>query len=461
MQNIRKEIPILICNERNKRLAGFGSGLVDLTISINHFRIMTRTNRLFVAFVTVVALPWLCLGAEKILVPMDLKQADHLKAYGLTYWALARGYKAEWLLNYRGGSFLLDDFREIQVRARVMGVSFEMAAPPQVAQVYATIEENNMDAVKLEKAPKLAVYTPPGKKPWDDAVTLALTYAEIPYEKIWDPEVLTGGLQKYDWLHLHHEDFTGQYSKFYGTYRTFAWYQTQQREHEAMAGSLGFRKVSQMKKAVAGEIRSYVERGGFLFAMCCAPVTLDMALAAAGTDIVAEAYDGDPVDPAYRSKMNFTDCFAFEKFSVFTDPLDGRHCDIDVNMVNTPMRVEAYDFTLFDFSAKFDPVPCMLVQNHMNTIKGFYGLATSFNRKTLKKRVLVLGELPEANQIRYIHGNTGQGQFSFYGGHDPEDYAHEIGSPATDLSKHKNSPGYRLILNNVLFPSAKKKNLKT
>ncbi len=434
---------------------------IDLFISINHFSSMVPFRNFRLPVLAILFLPAILLAANKILVPMDLRQADHLKAYGLAHWALSRGYKAEWLLNYRGGSFFLDDFREIQVRARILGVSIELVAPAQVAQTYATIEENNMDVVKLEKAPRMAVYTPTDKKPWDDAVTLALTYAEIPYEKIWDRDVLSGVLDKYDWLHLHHEDFSGQYSKFYGTFRTFTWYQNQQKEYESQAKALGFRKVSDMKKAVTQELRSYVERGGFLFAMCCAPVTLDLALASAATDIAAETYDGDPADPAWKSKLDFSPCFAFENFSIHTDPLDPRHADIDVNMVNTPMRIEAYDFTLFDFAAKIDPVPCMLVQNHMNTVKGFYGLATSFNRKTLKKRVLVLAEVPEGNQVRYVHGNIGRGQFSFYGGHDPEDYAHEVGSQPTDLSKHKNSPGYRLILNNVLFPSARKKELKT
>lgn len=405
--------------------------------------------------------PGKALGTARLLIPMDLNQSNHLRAYGVMYWSLQRGYRGEWLLNYRGGSFLLDDAREIAVRCRVQGVSFERAGPAHLGEVYATIAESNMEVIKLEKAPRVAVYTPPSKQPWDDAVTLALTYADIPFEKIWDTEVLSGSLGQYDWLHLHHEDFTGQYSKFHRNFHGFTWYQDQKKSMEGMASELGFVKVSELKKAVALAIRTYVDQGGFLFAMCCAPNTLDIALASAATDICAAEYDGDKVDPGYESKLNFGLCFAFENFSLHTHPGDSRHGNIDVNHVNTHNRIEAYDFTLFDFSAKYDPVPCMLVQNHVNYIKGFFGLATSFNPATLKKSVTILGQVEGEGQIRYIHGNLGRGQFCFYGGHDPEDYAHEIGSPPTDLSRHPNSPGYRLILNNVLFPSARKKKLKT
>lgn len=392
---------------------------------------------------------------------MDLQQTDHLKAYGVVFRSLRKGYQAEWLLNYRGGSFLMSDANEIKTAAGMEGVSYEVIGPAAAADIYATIADNNMEVVKLEKSPKIAVYTPEGKLPWDDAVTLALTYADIPYDKIWDREVLSGSLDRYDWLHLHHEDFTGQYSKFYRIFRNHEWYQQQQQAFESLASELGFKKVPDMKKAVALAIRTYVEKGGFLFAMCCAPNTLDIALSAMNTDICDAVFDGDPVDGNYGKKLDYKNCFAFENFKIYTSPMDPRHGSIDVNMVNTPGRLEAFDFTLFDFSAKYDPVPTMLVQNHVNYIKGFFGLATSFNKKNLKKRVTILAEVEEDNQVRYVHGNIGRGQFTFYGGHDPEDYAHEVGSEPTDLSKHKNSPGYRLILNNVLFPSAKKKKLKT
>jgi hypothetical protein len=397
-----------------------------------------------------------------LFIPMDDAQTDHLKAYGIVYKMLKAGVKVYWLLNFRGGSFAAEvPDKSFEVQARTVGVAASAMGSGDWANVIETIKNNNMEKVTLEKAPKIAVYTPPGKLPWDDAVTLALVYADIPYDKVYDKEVVSGKLSQYDWLHLHHEDFTGQYSKFYGSFGSAPWYQRQKADLEALAKSLGFKKVSDCKKAVALAIRKFVENGGFMFAMCCATNTLEDALAALGTDIVDKEYDGDGVDPQYRAKLNFANCMAFENFEIVTDPLLQYFDNIDVNLVNTPMRKDAQDFQLFDFSAKLDPVPTMLVQDHRQVIKGYYGLCTSFNRKVLKKSVIVLADVPGTNMVNYVHGVIGKGQFAYLGGHDPEDYAHQVGAKPTVLELHRNSPGFRLILNNVLFPAAEKKEKKT
>jgi hypothetical protein len=405
------------------------------------------------------------LQAQKILIPMDLKQADHLKAYGLAYWTLTKNIEVDWLLNYRGGSFMIDGLDVVSAECRIRGISYEMLNGAEAAQIYAEVqsENNNMDAVRLEKQPKIAVYVTPNSLPWDDAVTLALDYAEIPYDKIWDDEVLQGKLLQYDWIHLHHEDFTGQYGKFYYAYSTAPWYVEQQVMYEKKAKEYGFRKVSEMKKAVAGKIREYVAAGGFLFAMCSATDTYDISLAAEHTDICESIYDGDPADPNAQKKLDFSKCFAFENFTLETNPLRYEYSDIDTppsDMIAT-LNQETDYFTLFEFSAKYDPVPTMLTQDHANIIKGFIGQTTNFKKSLIKKNVITLAEKEGTDQVRYIHGNVGRGTFTFYGGHDPEDWQHQVGDPPTDLSLHKNSPGYRLILNNVLFPAAKKKQQKT
>jgi len=401
--------------------------------------------------------------SQKILIPMDVSQTDHLKAYGLTYWVLKQGVNVEWLLNYRGGSFLVDSYPGIIKELRLRGVSFEEPNPAQVLQIYSTIDESNMDIALLEKAAKIAIYSPPNKQPWDDAVTLALTYAEIDYDVIWDEEVLSGKLPEYDWLHLHHEDFTGQYGKFYATYRNQDWYRKQKSEFEAMAAKLGFNKVSEEKKAVARAIKKYVGQGGFLFAMCSATDALDIALAAESVDIVASVFDGDPVNPHANEKLDFSKTFAFENFKLYTDPMLYEYSDIDYPPSFQPVSpgAEADYFTLFNFSAKYDPVPTMLTQDHVGVVKGFMGQTTGFRRDKIKKHVVILGEVEGGEQVKYIHGNYGKGTFTFLGGHDPEDYRHYVGDPPTRLELHKNSPGYRLILNNVLFPSARKKERKT
>jgi hypothetical protein len=400
-------------------------------------------------------------AAAKLLVHMDLKQTDHLKAYGLAYWVLARGEKVEWLLNYRGGSFFLPDDPEIVAEASVRGVSFEALDGGGEAAVYQTIDENNMDVVLLEKAPRVAVYTPTDAEPWDDAVTLALTYADIPYEKVWDREVLTGKIARFDWLHLHHEDFTGQYGKFYASFHTTAWYQRDQAENELMAKEMGFRKVSELKKAVARALKEYAAAGGFLFAMCSATDTFDIALAAEGVDIVDRMYDGDPPAPDAPKRLDDSKCLAFRGFHLEMNPLVYEFSDIDTNPRDLA-RGEANDyFTLFDFSAKQDPVPTMLTQDHVSTVKGFLGQTTAFDTGFLKPGVVVLAQVDGEKEARYIHGNYGRGTFTFYGGHDPEDYQHAVGDPPTDLALHKSSPGYRLILNNILFPAAEKKKQKT
>lgn len=407
-------------------------------------------------------IPTLILPAGAMLfVPMDDSQSDHLKAYGVVYKILTSGHKVYWLLNYRGGSFATDAPQSFELQARVAGVEIRNINGEAWNKILVDIQNNNMEKVTLEKAPKIAVYTPPGKLPWDDAVTLALTYAEIEYDKIYDKEVLTGKLSGYDWLHLHHEDFTGQYSKFYRGFSNTTWYQRQKLDLERLSSSMGFSKITDCKKAVALAIRQFVERGGFLFAMCSATNTLEIALSALGTDIVGDVYDGDGIDPRYKQKLDFNNCMAFENFQIETDPLASHFCNIDVNLVNTPMRREARDFELFDFSAKLDPVPSMLVQCHRSTITGFHGLLTSFNRNVIKKSIIVLADVPGTEMVNYIHGVVGKGQFAYLGGHDPEDYSHAVGDKPTMLELHKNSPGYRLILNNVLFPAAEKKEKKT
>ncbi|HEX7118948.1 MAG TPA: hypothetical protein VF212_09180 [Longimicrobiales bacterium] len=414
------------------------------------------------SLLTLLVLSGTPLHAQYLLVPMDAAaQTDHLKAYGLTYWTLKQGLTAEWLLNYRGGSFLLPDRAPIRREAALRGVTFEPADASRVAQIRAEIEQKNMETIILEKAPNIAVYTPPDTPPWDDAVTLALTYADIPYDEVWDAEVLQGRLKEYDWLHLHHEDFTGQYSKFYINYAGAAWLQEEVQRNEEMAAQFGYPNVPALKKAVAEEIRRYVAEGGFLFAMCTATETIELALAAVGVDIAAPFSDGTPPDEGATAKMQWGRTFAFQGAEVQVDPTVNAFSDIDGHQVNTTWRQPLGAFTLFDFSAKFDPVPSMLVQNHEDVIPDFYGLTTSFRRERLKPGTIVLAEEDGTPWVKYIHGNYAEGTWTFLGGHDPEDPQHQIGDAPTDLALHPNSPGYRLILNNVLFPAAKKKTLKT
>lgn len=401
--------------------------------------------------------------AQQCLIPMDFVQTDHLKAYGIAYWSLTRGVNVEWLLNYRSGSFLIPVFPGLEGECRIRGVKYEIIGATEVNNIYATIESENMERVLLEKAPKIAIYTPPNKQPWDDAVTMALVYAEVPYDMVYDEEVLQGKLSDYDWLHLHHEDFTGQYGKFYGAFRNAPWYLEEVRVNEAMASKLGYPNVSEMKKAVARTIKQYIFEGGFLFAMCSATDALDIALAAEGDDIVDYPFDGDPPQPDYQQRLDFSKTLAFEDFKLYTDPNLYEFSDIDIPPSFAP-RIrdpESDYFTLFEFSAKYDPVPTMLTQNHVDVVKGFMGQTTMFNRTKIKPSVVVMGEVEASDEVRYIHGNYGKGTFTFYGGHDPEDYTHAVGDPPTQLELHKNSPGYRLILNNILFPAARKKKLKT
>ena len=401
--------------------------------------------------------------ADSILIPMDLRQSDHLKAYGVAFWALENNINVEWLLNFRGGSFLMDRYAEIEKVMRVRGVDYTIISGTEVSQIYATVEQQNMEIVLLEKAPDVAIYQPEKENKWDDAVALALDYAEITYTKLWDEEVLSDQLQKYDWLHLHHEDFTGQYGKFYRSFRNAAWYQENIKINETLARKLGFAKVSKEKLAVSEKIRDFVLGGGFLFAMCSATDALDIALAASNTDIVDAVFDNDQVDQDYRARLDFSNCMAFENFEIITDPMVYEYSDIDIPPSNAPVirGAEADYFTLFEFSAKYDQVPTMLTQNHVSVIKGFMGQTTGFKRDKIKKTVTILAEAEGTEQIKYLHGNLGRGTFTFLGGHDPEDYQHFVGDPPTQLSLHKNSPGYRLILNNILFPAAKKKLRKT
>ena len=397
-----------------------------------------------------------------LLIPMDDAQSDHLKAYGVAYRAIQAGLKAEWLLNYRGGSFLLPDGPALRREAALAGVGVEPVDDARVTAIRGEIEGANADAVPLEKAPRVAVYVPPNVPPWDDAVTMALQYAGIPFSKIWDPEVVGGGLKDYDWLHLHHEDFTGQYSKFYLIYAGASWLAEMVRYNQTAARQLGFASVPDLKKSVARHIRDYVGNGGFLFAMCTATETLDLALAAERVDIAASYADGTPPDPQADAKLDWSQALAFTGGHVEPDPTVASFSDIDGHQVNAPGRRQPLGaFKLFNFSAKIDPVPAMLVQNHRQVIPDFYGLTTSFVRERLKAGDTVLGDEEGAPWVKYIHGDSGKGTWTFFGGHDPEDQQHQIGDPPTDLSLHPHSPGYRLILNNVLFPAAKKRELKT
>lgn len=413
---------------------------------------------------TLLALAGLCAAAPsqaKIFVPMDLTQSDHLKAYGLAYWVLDQGQTMEWLLNYRGGSFFIEESEATIREARIRGVSIQRLDDGAVGTIYDEIEQNNMEVILLETAPRVAIYIPPGFVPWDDAVTLAFTYADIPYEAIWDEQVLTGDLANYDWLHLHHEDFSGQYGKFYASFKNAAWYRQRVASYEAEARRLGFSKVSDAKQAVTEAIRDWVARGGFLFAMCSATDTFDIALAAKGIDICATEFDNDPPEPGYNQKLDFTRTLAFQNFTLVENPYLYEFSDIDMTPV-AYRRGERNDFfTLFEFSAKQDPVPTMLTQCHTNVVKGFMGQTTSFKKSLLKDGVLILGEPEGAPDARYVHGSLGNGTYTWLGGHDPEDWQHQVHDPPTNLSLHRNSPGYRLILNNVLFPAAEKKKQKT
>lgn len=397
-----------------------------------------------------------------ILIPMDEAQKDHLKAYGLAFWALERDMEVKWLLNYRGGSFLIAHDQVLQSESIVRGITSEPLSTPQATALLNQIASPNanQDAVSMFKAPKIAVYSPPSKLPWDDAVTLVLSYAEIPYDVLYDEEIINGKLPEYDWLHLHHEDFTGQFGKFWRAYQHMPWYQEDVRLNQAMAQRLGFLKVSEMKLAVAREMKKYVTNGGFLFAMCAATDTYDIALSAAGIDIVESMFDGDPADPYMNQKLDFSQTFAFRNFTLIQDPSIYEFSDIDVTDTRNVQRENDF-FTLFEFSAKWDPVPTMLTQNHTSVVKGFMGQTTAFKKEVVKPEVVILGENKSLGEVRYIHGIQGQGFWTFYGGHDPEDYRHLVGDPPTDLSLYPNSPGYRLILNNVLFPSARKKKQKT
>ena len=400
--------------------------------------------------------------ASYLLINMDNTQTNHLKAYGIAFWVLENQQEVDWLLNYQGGSFMIKYKSSIEKECKIRGVSYKIIADVQSSQILReiTAPEINQDVVKLEKAPKIAVYSPKSKLPWDDAVTLALTYAEIPYDIVYDEEVLSGSLPLYDWLHLHHEDFTGQYGKFYSAYKNSEWYRNQKQDFEKSAKKMGFQKVSKAKLEVALKIREFTAGGGFLFAMCSATDTYDIALAAQDVDICEYMFDGDGIDPLSQDKLNFDNTFAFKDFILEKNPNVYEFSSIDAT--RTRKLSQSLDFfTLFEFSAKWDPVPTMLCQNHEQVIKGFMGQTTAFKKEYLKSDVLILGETSSVNEARYIHGNFGNGTWTFYGGHDPEDYQHKVGDPKTELELHPNSPGYRLILNNVLFPAAKKKKQKT
>ena len=402
--------------------------------------------------------------ASFILIPMDdVTQTNHLKAYGITFWSLERGNTAQWLLNYEGGSFLLEDNEATRNECKIRGVTFQIISDTQAANILQEISSpsKNMEAVILEKAPKIAVYSPKDKMPWDDAVTMVLTYAEIPFDVVYDEEVLNEKLLLYEWLHLHHEDFTGQFGKFYGSYKTAPWYIEQKIASENLANRLGYSKVSEAKLAVALKIRDFVIGGGFMFAMCSATDSFDIALSAEGVDICETMFDGDPSEIDYQNKIDYNKTLAFKDFTLVRNPIEYEFSSIDMTRKRQNIKRTADYFSLKEYSAKWDPIPTMLCQNHTQLVKGFMGQTTSFDRDAVKSNVLVMGEIKLNREARYIHGVKGKGMFTFYGGHDPEDYQHRVGDPKTELDLHPNSPGYRLILNNVLFPAAKKKKQKT
>mgnify|MGYP003854864133 FL=1 len=402
----------------------------------------------------------LTLTFERILVPMDDAQTNHLKAYGLAYWSVKNGFKTWWILNYRGGSFMMEFNKDILIKASKMGVYIENLNQSEISEIYSIVEKKNMEIIELVRAPKVAVYAPPYNRPWDDAVELALNYAEIPYDRIWDEEILNGKVMEYDWLHLHHEDFTGMLGKFWASYQFTDWYQNMEKINLQMAKKLGFKDIPSLKKAVAKKIRDFVASGKFLFAMCAAPITLDIALASQNVDIADVPFDGTPPDPNYNNKLDYSQTFAFKDFKVISDPYIYEHSDIDITREAALRGPDSY-FELFEFSAKFDIIPTILTQDHTSTIKEFLGQDTGFKRDKIKDNVIILADVPGTDKVKYIYGTYGKGFFSFLGGHDPEDYQHFVGEPPTDLSKFPNSPGYRLILNNVLLPSTKRKPLKT
>ena len=413
-------------------------------------------------FVLLLLVCTLAVKASSILINMDEDQKNHLKAYGIAYWSIKQNAEVSWLLNYKGGSFLIKYNKAVEDECKTRGVSYQILADGKVTALLNEISDPgvNMEMVKLEKPPKIAVYSPKSKLPWDDAVTMVLTYAEIPYDIIYDDEVLRDKLTGYDWVHLHHEDFTGQYGRFWATFKNASWYKDDVKTQEATAKRNGFSKVSEMKLAVVKKMSEFCMGGGFLFAMCSATDSFDIALSADGVDICAEMFDGDPIDPQAQAKLNFAKTFAFKDFKLDPNPSSYEFADIDATQTRQLTQANDY-FTLFDFSAKSDIVPTMLTQNHERVIKGFMGQTTSFVKRFIKPNITVLGENKGASEVRYLHGEIGKGQFTFYGGHDPEDYQHIVGDPPTDLNLHPNSPGYRLILNNVLFPAAKKKQQKT
>jgi hypothetical protein len=422
---------------------------------------MSMKTLLLVPLLTLISV--VGIRAQDILIPMDEAQSEHLKAYGVAYWMLQQGQHVDWLLNYRGGSFLAPGSARVVQELTIRGVTFREISATEAARIVSEVESesSNTAMVRLETAPRIAVYAPDQTLPWDDAVLLALSYAEVEYDMIYDDEVMAGDLANYDWVHLHHEDFTGQYGKFI-QYQNAPWYQEQQRQAEAAARKHGFRKVSDLKLAVAEHIREYVSGGGFLFAMCSGTETIDVALAAHATDIVPAEYDGDPIDPDALESLDFSRTFAFQNFRPVLNPMEYAHSNIDTGLPPTQIRNPMLDvFTLFEFSAKWDPVPTMLTQNHVATVKGFVGQTTAFRRDLIKPNIVVLADAPGRDAVRYIHGTLGEGTFTFYSGHDPEDYQHFVGDPPTDLSLHPSSPGYRLILNNILFPAAKQRPQKT
>ncbi len=404
----------------------------------------------------------ICTG-KKLLVPMDLTQNDHLKSYGIAFFALKNNINVEWLLNYRGGSFLIDARESIITECKLRGVTFSLITAENLLSIYSEVDQNNMDIVLLEKAPKIAIYSPENKQPWDDAVTLALTYAEVNYETLWDKRVLEGKLSEFDWLHLHHEDFTGQYGKFYRSHHNSKWYVEQKKQYEKLAKQFGFISVHEQKKAIARKINDYVGNGGFLFAMCSATDSYDIALSMENLDGVHSVFDGTSIEGELQSKLQYDKTLAFKDFRLISDPMVYEFSDIDYPPSHNPVTrgAEADYFSLFEFSAKYDPVPTMLTQNHVSVVKGFMGQTTGFHKNRIKSHIIIMGEDPASDQVKYLHGNFGKGTFTFYGGHDPEDYQHFVGDPPTDLKLHRNSPGYRLILNNILFPAARKKERKT
>ncbi len=402
---------------------------------------------------------------DYIFIPMDLKQVDHLKPYGVVYNSLMNGINCFWVINYRGGSFVIPYTETSLKLSKESKINFSIIDEDEWNYIVSLTNSENINVILLTKAPKIGLYRVKIQLPYDDAVEIALNYAGIPYEEITDEDILKDQLKikEIDWLHFDHEDFTGQFGKFYASYRTAPWYINYVSTLNNIARRNNFKSVAEMKKSVALKIKEYIKEGGFLFGMCAGTDTLDIALASLNVDIVPEVFDGTPVDQNFESQLDYGQTLTFKDFNIITDPFVYEYANIDYPNYDINNFSHPKYFYLKEFSAKYDPISAMLVQNHTREVKEFLGQTTAFKLSKLKEYITVLADYDTAlpGYAKYIRGEVGKGAFCFLGGHDPEDFSHYIGDPPTDLNLAPNSPGYRLILNNVLFPASEKKKRKT